>query len=465
MNDSLPSNAYPASLAEVPGGYLYMADLGGEDGLFFAGQDCPLPGGTETAPSLFRLPLDHGTARRLWELLPWTAPRQVLGAQRTFGAGDRLGIAADGQLRAIRDYDVFPVLAQQSLRELRLMGGTYESLLDRVTFQVLRAGYRGGYGADGDHLKTREDILNAIESGVTMITLDCSEHIHSDRAPSPLDSGLAERYLAGPIPMGDGVSISFTPQSLARAQAIYGEAIRFAGEIYRTCIQGQRVDLEISMDETEAPTTPEQHYFAASELLRAGVRFCTLAPRFCGEFQKGVDYIGDLEQFRREAAVHAAIAGHFGYKLSIHSGSDKFSVFPAIGELTGERFHLKTSGTSWLEALRLVSSADPVLFRAVWAYALTVFEECRAYYHVSTELTMLPDTGAMADGELPALLDQNAPRQLLHITYGKIMNHPDLAPRLRALWRERRDDYSSLLAEHLGRHLALLCPRHPRERG
>lgn len=457
MNWDLPAGVYPDSVHEIPGGCVYMADLGETDGLFFAGADCPFAHAQKAGESLYRIPTTYETARMLWQLLPWTAPRQVLARERTFGTGDRLGIATLGHIRAVSGYDVFPVLAQQSMRELNLMGNTYKDVIARVTFQVLQADYRRGYGADGDHLKTAEDVLMAIDSGVTMITLDCSEHIHCSRTDAPLSMQLRERYLNGPVAV-DGASIAFTPQTLALAQAVFGEAIAFAEQIYRDCIAGKPVDMEISMDETELSTTPEQHYFVANELRLAGVPFCSLAPRFYGEFQKGVDYVGDPEQFDREILVHAAIARHLDYKLSIHSGSDKFTVFPSIGKATAECFHTKTSGTSWLEAVRLVAIKDPALFRRLYAYAKEVFQECRAYYHVSTELSMTAQPEALADSELPGLLNEAPSRQLMHITYGKIMNHPEFRERLYGLWRTHRQDYAGLLEAHLARHLQMLCP-------
>ncbi len=453
------ANAYPTSVADVDGGKFFLSDLGEEDGLFFSGKECPLPDGTLVHDGLYRLPMNYDTARALWKLLPWTAPRRVLAHERTFGTGDRLGIAAIGQLRAVESYDVLPVLAQQSMRELTLTGRTYRDVLADVTFQVLKAGYRRGYGADGDHLKNADDILAAIEDGVTMITLDCSEHIHCERSSAPVSPERRSRYLSGDITVGS-CRLHFTPETLALAEAIFSEAIDFAVDIYHRCIEGREVDFEISMDETDLSTTPEQHYFVANELRLAGIPFVTLAPRFCGEFQKGIDYIGDLAQFNEEIVVHAAIADALGYKLSIHSGSDKFSVFPAIGKATHERFHTKTAGTSWLEAMRLVALRAPVLFRACYAYAQEVFTECRAYYHVSTELSDVPAIKDLADAKLPALLDLASSRQLLHITYGKILNHPDLRAPLFRLWRTYRAEYDALEQRHLACHLALLCPEH-----
>lgn len=457
MEKNLPANVYESSVHEVAGGYVYFADLGDTDGLFFAGAVCPFADAVREGENCFRVSTTYETARTLWQLLPWTAPRQVLAEERTFGTGDRLGIATLGHIQAVAGYDVFPVLAQQSMRELTLMGNTYKDVLARITFQVLQSGFRRGYGADGDHLKTAEDVCMAIDCGVTMITLDCSEHIHCERTTAPVPAELEERYLSGPIQVDD-VVISFTPQTLSLAQAIFGEAVAFATRIYRDCIAGKPVDLEISMDETDLSTTPEQHFFVANELHLAGVTFRSLAPRFYGEFQKGVDYIGDVKQFDDEILVHAAIARHLNYKLSIHSGSDKFTVFPAIGKATGEHFHTKTSGTSWLEAIRLVAIKDPALFRQLYAYAKEVFQECRAYYHVSTELSMTAQIEDMEDAALPQLLNENPSRQLMHITYGKIMNHPDFRDRLYKLWRTYRADYAALLKNHLSHHLELLCP-------
>lgn len=452
MTYQYPDNTYPSSVNELPDGRLYMVDMGDEDGLFYAGENCPFTSAKEMSPGLFHVDMNRENARILWKLFPWTGPSQVLGKERTFGCGDRLGIATVGHIRSVSKYDVYPIFAQQSLRELHLMGNTYDDVLTRVTYQVLQAGYRKGYGADGDHLMHKEDILAAIDSGVSMITLDCSEHIHSDRTSAPLSEELIERYLSGDIVL-PGATLHFTEQTLAQAQAVYGEAIEFAKTIYHECIEGKPVDLEISMDETDETTTAEQHFFTANELTLAGVKFCTMAPRFCGEFQKGIDYIGDLNQFREEMIVHQAIASHLGYKISVHSGSDKFSVFESVGELTGEHFHLKTSGTSWLEALRLVSQKDPALFREIYAYAKTVFEECRAYYVVWTELSDVPDITLLSDEKLPDLLNIDTSRQLLHITYGKTMNQPQFRGPLYRLWRKERAEYALLLEKHMDRHL------------
>ena len=106
-----------------------------------------------------------------------------------------------------------------------------------------------------------------------------------------------------------------------------------------------------------------------------------------GRFEKGVDYIGDLAAFQADFAVHAAIARHFGpYKLSLHSGSDKFSVYGIAMQETRGLVHLKTAGTCYLEALRTLSALDPALFREIYAFARQRYPTDRASYHVSAEL-------------------------------------------------------------------------------
>ncbi|MBR7136632.1 MAG: hypothetical protein IKC99_01100, partial [Clostridia bacterium] len=220
--------------------------------------------------------------------------------------------------------------------------------------------------------------------------------------------------------------------------------------------------LEISVDETDTETTPAQLWYVASELTRRGVRFATIAPRFTGEFQKGIDYIGDIAAFTKDIYADAAIARHFGCKLSVHSGSDKFSVFPIVAEATKGQFHLKTAGTNWLCAMQVIAEADPALYREVHAFALENFAEACKYYKVTTDLTKVPALDTLSDAELPDLFTQNDSRQLIHITYGLILEARSadgsyrFRDRLYACWSENAQVYADALDTHIGRHLTLL---------
>lgn len=400
-------------------------------------------------------PLDHAAAEYLRERFPFTKPTPVLRRERTVGVGDRLGIAGPGHLRVFEAYDATPVLAQQSMRELTLTHRTYEDVLDCATFAVFREDFRHGFGADGDHLKKPEEVAYALRLGYTMITLDCSEHIRGDGGSAAVSDEMRARYLQKTFDVGEGVTLAFTPEELGSILHIYGEAIDFAVSIWEEFFVrgGAQADFEISIDETETPTTPLQHFFVANELIRRGVRPATLAPRFCGQFQKGIDYIGDLKRFDEEMAVHAVLARHFGYKLSIHSGSDKFSVFPSIGRHTHGVFHVKTAGTNWLEAMRVVAQKDPALYRQVHAYGLAAFPEATRYYHVTTNLQNIPALDTLDDAQLPALFDNNDARQLIHITYGLILDHGDFKERLYALWSRHAEAYAQALERHIGRHV------------
>ena len=193
------------------------------------------------------------------------------------------------------------------------------------------------------------------------------------------------------------------------------------------------------------------------------VQPATIAPRFCGEFQKGIDYIGDLAQFEKEFAGHAAIARKFGYKISVHSGSDKFSVFSIVGKYTEGVFHLKTAGTNWLEAMKVIAEHEPSLYREIHQYALDeAFVEARKYYHVTTNLNNIPALSTLSDEELPALFQNNDSRQLIHITYGLILNekNPDgsfaFKDRMYAAWRKYSEELDTNIANHIGHHLEKL---------
>lgn len=471
MAVALGARLYEKSFVPVEDGFVLMADFGEADALIVNLPGAPFCGDEKTfgGMELTVAPLTHENAAALRRLFPYTAPSPVLTRPRTLGVGDRLGIAGPGHIRTFEKYDAAPVLAQQSIRELTLTGRTFEQVLDCATFSVFREGFRRGFGADGDHLKKPEEVEYALGCGYTMITLDCSEHIRNDVAMMtddevkalPDDYALLIAKYQGLEVDIEGLRLRFGGMELLRMVHIYGAAIAFAADIYERSIKNAVVDFEISIDETETPTTPLQHYFVANELTARGVRMASVAPRFCGEFQKGIDYIGDPDQFRAEFAVHAAIARNFGYKISVHSGSDKFSVFPTVGEETRGRFHVKTAGTNWLEAMRLAASASPALYREIHAFALEHFNEAKKYYHVTTDLTKIPPLASLSDCELPALFDLDEARQLIHITYGLILaaknESADLfKTRLYSLWRAHAAEYALLLEKHIGRHLELL---------
>ncbi len=466
---------YADSVNAYEDGYVFMAQGADDDCLVATGKAAALfEGEAVTADGACYLvaPKTHKNADTLRTMFPFVAPMPILKKNRTFGVGDRLGIATPGHLRVFKEYDAYPILAQQSIRELNLTERTYEDVLDSATYYVFRDGYKSGFGADGDHLKKPEEIEYALSLGFSMITLDCSEHIRGGvdaltpaelAAACELPADLAARYIGKEIVI-EGESLVFDEDELRRCLLIYGDAICFATAIYTKYFKegGARADFEISIDETATPTSPLQHYFVANELILNGVDVATVAPRFCGEFQKGVDYIGDLAQFERELRTHAAIARHFGYKLSIHSGSDKFSTFALIGKYTNGNFHVKTAGTNWLEAMRAVATADPSLYREVHAYALSMFEEAKKFYHVTTDLTKIPALDTLSDAELPQLFTQNDARQLIHITYGFILTAKNedgtyrFKDRLYKFWRENEEVYADMLYHHIRKHLELL---------
>ena len=468
-------NVYPQSLNQFNNSWVFMIKEKEADFLVASGEVSKEFKGdnfiNEKCNYLIA-PLTHENAQVLRRIFPFTAPVPVLKSERTFGVGDRLGLACPGHIRVFKEYDARPVFAQQSIRELNLTNRTYADVLDAVSFSVFREGYKYGFGADGDHLKKPEEIVYALENGYTMITLDCSEHIRNDvlgmskdevDKEAILNLELKERYLNRTFTVEDE-EVNYTEEELKRCILIYQDAIRFAAKIYHEFIvnSNREVNFEISIDETFSPTTPTQHYFVANELLLAGVKPDTLAPRFCGEFQKGIDYIGDIDQFEKELKTHAAIARHFGYRLSVHSGSDKFSIFELIGKYTKGRFHVKTAGTNWLEAMEVVAMKDQALYREIHAYALEKFPEAQKYYYVTTDLNQITELGELSDSNLPSLFKNNHARQLIHITYGFILNAKNedgsyrFKDRLYGLWRKHEETYSEMLHKHIGEHLKLL---------
>ncbi|WP_438350012.1 tagaturonate epimerase family protein [Paenibacillus sp. FA6] len=422
-------------------------------------------------------PLSHENRIILARYFSHLSPKAFGRQSTTFGLGDRLGLAGPGHLATLRGRPVSPVLAQQSIRELALTGRTYLDVLDAASFAAFQEGFRDGYGADGDHLKEEADIQMSLDLGFTMLTLDCSEKIPSDiqdlndlelnerygLLSEEIRKDYEGRYLDQSFQVGEE-KVFFDHKEFMKCVLIYNEAIPFMVYIYEKYIKSvdREIDFEISIDETVTPTSPEAHYFVAAELERNHVSIFSMAPRFCGEFQKGIDYIGDLEQFEKELRIHAAIADHFGFKLSIHSGSDKLSVFPVIAKYTKGRFHVKTAGTNWLEAIRTVAKENPSLYRRMHAYALEHFEEAKAYYHVTTNISRIKPLDQVSDEQLPEYMEEDNARQLLHITYGILLKAQDesgqnlFSDEFFDTLEKKEEAYEQSLKSHIGKHLDLL---------
>ena len=235
-------------------------------------------------------------------------------------------------------------------------------------------------------LKTPEDIDACLAAGYTFFTIDPGAHVDNRAEIASLGElrELAEDLPTDLQPRATGLlrqrlryrgiaGDSSVKRALLKAVVKYGKAVAHVATMYRHLVKaagGHPFELEVSVDETDQPTSHAEHVYIASELKRLGVQWVSLAPRYVGRFEKGVDYIGDLAAFEADLAGHAAIARQFGpYKLSLHSGSDKFSIYPAAMRQTRGLVHLKTAGTSYLEALRTIAAVDPELFREIYVFA------------------------------------------------------------------------------------------------
>jgi hypothetical protein len=233
---------------------------------------------------------------------------------------------------------------------------------------------------------------------------------------------------------------------------------------------GRTFELELSIDETPQPTSLAEHYIIASECRRRGVELISLAPRYVGEFEKGVDYKGDLAQLEQSLTDHAFLARELGpYKLSLHSGSDKLSLYPILARTTGGRFHVKTAGTSYLEALRVVARHDAALFRRIIDMAREHYDRDKATSHVSADVRSLPATNDVTNvadlekiylgvwSKVPAGRGFTEPgRQVLHCTFGTVLMDADVGPLVRQLLQSQAQTYIELLSDHFARHLQAL---------
>lgn len=369
----------------------------------------------------------------------------------SFGVGDRFAHQARAQLRAFEELasqgvQVTPVW-NKSNREHSFVGSEPPSVKAAAEAAIAAAGWSESWHVDADHIQltTVDKYLDCSD----FFTIDVADSIGKPAAEEDVNAFI-DRHpeLIGSLNLeGCSEPLVITRETVAKVAGQYLLAVREAAEIYRHIRAAKGEDgfiAEVSMDETDAPQTPPELLIILAALADEKVQLQTIAPKFTGRFNKGVDYVGDLAQFEREfnddLAVIAYAVEKYGLpdnlKLSVHSGSDKFSLYPIIRKAlarTGAGVHLKTAGTTWLEELIGLSEAGGdglALAKEIYAYALEHLEELCAPYAsvIDVDPAKLPSKETVDGWDGPKFASvmrhiQDDPsfnadvRQLLHVSF------------------------------------------------
>jgi hypothetical protein len=329
-------------------------------------------------------------------------------------------------------------------------------------------GGRGGVGPDADHQKTEESLSDCAEAGFVFFTIDPGDVMdmaaHDDAAAtarskaealdlefldtSPKD--IVARYAGTTVQLESGPLV-LDEESVVRAVAKAGPALVRGLELIRHVASlGAEHELEFAIDETDKPTTAVEHVVIVRELQRLDVELVSFAPRWVGQFEKGVEYIGSLDALAANFQTHAEIARALGpYKLSLHSGSDKFSIYPLFAQATQRVAHLKTAGTSWVEALRVIAKNNPDLLLAILKLSIASFEENRHSYHLSCDPARIPtDPPKDAMDDLVTAIDS---RQVLHVGYGAALS--EYGDQIKDVLRANEEELYEVIHQHFVRHL------------
>ena len=369
----------------------------------------------------------------------------------SIGVGDRFAHQAKAQLRACQliandGAEVVPVW-NKSNREHSFIGSEPSSVLAAAKEAVEALGWTGGWHVDADHigLKTVDRFIPHSD----FFTLDVADFIGEPAAPEAVQAFL-DRHpeLVGTITIPKIDSpFHTTREDIERTAGKFLLAVQEAGKIYRHIAEQKGAEnfiAEVSMDETDSPQTPPELLVILAAIADEGIPAQTIAPKFTGRFNKGVDYVGDLAQFEREfhddLAVIAFAVERYGLpnslKLSVHSGSDKFSLY-AIIRRTLPKFdaglHIKTAGTTWLEELIGLAEAGGEgleLAKEIYAYAIEHIDELTGPYAtvIDIDRASLPSaqevagwtseqfTGALRHDQSHPLFNPSF-RQLLHVSF------------------------------------------------
>lgn len=369
----------------------------------------------------------------------------------SIGVGDRFAHQAKAQLRACiaaagRGIDVVPVW-NKSFREHGIVGSLPASVREAADRAVQELNWKRPHHVDADHINL-ETVDGFIEAS-DFFTLDVASAIGQAVPPAAIETFVARHpELVGRNEIaGLSAPLSTTRESVAATAAKYLHAVAQAGRIYRAVESRKAKDsfiTEVSMDETDNPQTPPELLVILAAIADEGIPAQTIAPKFTGRFNKGVDFVGDPGGFETEFNADMAVIAHAvkryalpaNLKLSVHSGSDKFSIYAPIRrslERTGAGVHLKTAGTTWLEELIGLAEAGGdglALAKEVYAKAFADRDALCAPYATVIDIDAaklpLPEevrawtsqqyTGALRHDPACPLYNSHL-RQLLHVGY------------------------------------------------
>jgi hypothetical protein len=367
------------------------------------------------------------------------------------GVGDRFAHQARAQLRACllaaeKGADVVPVW-NKSNREHMIIGSEPSTTRAAAQAAVQSLGWTKPYHIDADHI--RLETVDRFVPHSDFYTIDVADSIGKPADAAALKAFVG-RYgeLAGRIAIpGIEQPFQITAAEVERIAGKYLLAAQDAGKIYRHILQAKgegRFITEVSMDETDSPQTPPELLIILAALADEGIPLQTIAPKFTGRFNKGVDYVGDVAQFEKEFNEDLAVIAYAvnqyhlpaTLKLSVHSGSDKFSIYAPMRRALarfGAGLHIKTAGTTWLEeviGLAEAGSDGLSLAKEIYLEALEHVEELCAPYATVIDIDpkKLPTAGTVkgwsSEQYVSALRhDQRNPgynphlRQLLHVGY------------------------------------------------
>jgi hypothetical protein len=286
----------------------------------------------------------------------------------SFGMGDRFLHQGRAQLQALinaKDAGIdITAVWNKSDREHVIVGTEPQSLRDEADAAVSMLNWDAAHRVDADHINM--GTVDRFVDCSDFFTLDVGDAIGERASDKDIDAFvLSQSRYVGELSIPGAGTYNVSREDISSVAATFLKAVQLAGEIYRHIVDKKGSEdfiAEVSMDETENPQTPLEMFFILAMIAAEGIPAQTIAPKFTGRFNKGVDYVGNVEQFEKEfnddLAVIAFAIAEFelpdNLKLSIHSGSDKFSIYGVIGQAlrhTGAGVHIKTAGTTWLEEL------------------------------------------------------------------------------------------------------------------